>query len=131
MNLPLKTTFFTHCSPDSLNALLLAVSGVIALSIPAVTQAQETLHEDASCIEVAVNGQRIAPSAECLSSKLRPPASPASRNHRTEPLGSKTITQKPPNQLGLFNHASTSHRMGNQLGVSVFPQRPEKGPAPR
>jgi len=34
------------------------------------------------------------------------------------------IAQRPANQLGLFNRAATSHRMGNQFGHSVYPQRP-------
>ena len=39
-------------------------------------------------------------------------------------MGSEAIVQRPGNQLGVFNRAATSHRMGNTFGTSVYPQRP-------
>lgn len=79
----------------------------------------------APCTEVEVNGVRAATSFACLTDKLRP--------HTTHGIGgqvpgaglqSEAIVQRPPNQLGLFNRAATSTRMGNGFGVSVYPQRP-------
>ena len=61
-----------------------------------------------SCVEVVVNGERT-PSYSCLTQKLQP---------------TEAITQRPSNQLGLFNQAATSNRMGNTFGTSVYPQRP-------
>jgi hypothetical protein len=45
-------------------------------------------------------------------------------------LAAEAIAQRPSNQLGLYNEAATSHRMGNNpFGTSVNPQRPAS-PAP-
>ncbi|RCJ05512.1 hypothetical protein DDK22_26295 [Cupriavidus necator] len=44
-------------------------------------------------------------------------------------LAVEAIAQRPSNQLGLYNEAATSHRMGNTFGTSVYPQRPAS-PAP-
>ncbi|MGX6567637.1 hypothetical protein [Cupriavidus necator] len=78
-------------------------------------------------VEVEVNGER-APSFPCLTQKLQPanagrPARPDSG------LAAEAIAQRPSNQLGLYNEAATSHRMGNTFGTSVYPQRPAS-PAP-
>ncbi|WP_370679456.1 hypothetical protein [Comamonas sp. GB3 AK4-5] len=85
----------------------------------------------ASCLEVEVDGQRVPPSFECLTSKLspQPQAAPtAAQRHASDPLAAEAITQRPSNQLGLFNRAATGHRMGNQFGISAFPQRPPETP---
>lgn len=90
---------------------------------PAVTATAAT--DTAACIEVEVDGVR-APSYNCLSQKLQPKATP---NSTTPPqMGSEAIVQRPPNQLGLFNRAATSNRMGNTFGTSVYPQRPPAKP---
>jgi hypothetical protein len=81
-----------------------------------------------SCIEVEVDGEK-APSYACLSQRLSP-AAPAARPS-DQGLASESITQRPGNQLGVFNRAATSNRMGNTFGNSVYPQRPPPtAPAP-
>lgn len=79
----------------------------------------------ASCVEVEVNGVR-APSYACLTQKLRA-AKPGPNPNPLPGLASEQILNRPGNQLGLFNRAATSNRMGNTFGTSVYPQRP---PAP-
>jgi len=76
-----------------------------------------------SCVEVVVNGERT-PSYACLTQKLRPTAPPRTADGAPPGLASEAITQRPSNQLGLFNRAATEHRMGNTFGTSVYPQRP-------
>lgn len=76
-----------------------------------------------SCVEVVVNGERT-PSYDCLTQKLRPTAPPRTADGTAPGLASEAITQRPSNQLGLFNRAATGHRMGNTFGTSVYPQRP-------
>lgn len=77
------------------------------------------------CAEVTVNGVR-APSFECLTHKLQPrPQLPPQGAGDAQPgLASEGIVLRPSNQLGLFNRAATSTRMGNTFGTSVYPQRP-------
>lgn len=76
-----------------------------------------------SCVEVVVNGERT-PSYACLTQKLRPTAPPRAPDGAQPGMASEAITQRPSNQLGLFNRAATEHRMGNTFGTSVYPQRP-------
>ncbi|RSZ35569.1 hypothetical protein EJO66_16380 [Variovorax beijingensis] len=76
-----------------------------------------------SCVEVMVNGER-APSYACLTQKLSPAAPPRGAGDPPPGMASEAITQRPSNQLGLFNRAATGHRMGNTFGTSVHPQRP-------
>lgn len=75
------------------------------------------------CAEVTVNGVR-APSYDCLTQKLQPTAPPQGADGTQPALASEAIVQRPSNQLGLFNRAATSTRMGNTFGTSVYPQRP-------
>ena len=75
------------------------------------------------CVEVAVNGERT-PSYDCLTEKMRPPASARAPDAAQPGLASEAIVQRPSNELGLFNRAATGHRMGNTFGTSVYPQRP-------
>lgn len=78
----------------------------------------------APCTEVEVNGVRTS-SFACLTDKLRPNTARERGDPASKPaLQSEAIVQRPPNQLGLFNRAATSTRMGNNFGVSVYPQRP-------
>lgn len=96
---------------------------------PGVVQAQTAsdtaLQDTPTCVEVTVNGQRVPPLPECLTRKLQPaPKPPANPRAADAPLAAEAITQRPSNQLGLFNRAATGHRMGNQFGISAFPQRP-------
>ena len=76
-----------------------------------------------SCVEVTVNGERT-PSYACLTQKLRPAAPARTAGDAPPGMASEAITQRPSNQLGLFNRAATGHRMGNTFGTSVYPQRP-------
>ena len=76
-----------------------------------------------SCVEVTVNGVRT-PSYACLTQKLRPAAPSRTAGDAPPGTASESITQRPSNQLGLFNRAATGHRMGNTFGTSVYPQRP-------
>ncbi len=109
------------CSLLSLIAIGLLHAGVLHASEPATSAATDT----AACVEVEVDGVR-APSYNCLSQKLQPKATP---NSTTPPqMGSEAIVQRPSNQLGLFNRAATSNRMGNTFGTSVYPQRPPAKP---
>ena len=81
---------------------------------------------EAACVEVEVNGVRT-PSYACLTQKLR--AAKPGQNPNTLPgLNSEQILNRPGNQLGLFNRAATSNRMGNTFGTSVYPQRPPPPP---
>ena len=76
-----------------------------------------------SCVEVTVNGERT-PSYDCLTQRLQPKAAPRGPDDAQPGMASEAITQRPSNQLGLFNRAATGHRMGNTFGTSVYPQRP-------
>jgi len=76
-------------------------------------------------MEVEVNGEKLL-SYSCLTLKLKPTVKTQAQS-RTQPImGSESIVQKPANQLDLFNHAATSHRMGKAFGNSVTPQRPAR-----
>jgi hypothetical protein len=100
----------------------IAAAGVVNVAV-AGTEARASA---TPCVDVEVNGER-APSYPCLSEKLLP----ADGKKTAKPgggLASESIVQRPSNQLGLFNHAATSHRMGNAFGTSVHPQRPAAPP---
>ena len=107
----------------------IATALVCVLCGQAVAQAQETNAASVSdtgadsCVEVTVNGER-APSYDCLTQKLQPKAPPRGPDDAQPGMASEAITQRPSNQLGLFNRAATGHRMGNTFGISVYPQRP-------
>lgn len=73
-----------------------------------------------ACVDVEVNGER-APSYSCLTQQLAPPQHSTAGQRQ---LGSESIANRPSNQLGLYNRAGTEHRMGNNFGSSVLPQRP-------
>lgn len=86
--------------------------------------AQAAPDAPAPCTEVEVNGVRTT-SFACLTDKLRPNTARERGDPASQPaLPSEAIVQRAPNQLGLFNRAATSTRMGNNFGVSVYPQRP-------
>jgi hypothetical protein len=107
----------------------LAIAAVAAAGMAKVGAAQTPARAEAApCVEVQVNGER-APSYPCLSRKLLPADGKATAN-RGGGLASESIVQRPSNQLGLFNHAATSHRMGNAFGTAVHPQRPATAPPP-
>lgn len=104
----------------------LTIAAIAAAGVVEVVAAQTPAPAGATpCVEVEVNGER-SPSYACLTEKLLP----ADAKKAARPgggLASESIVQRPAPQLGLFNHAATSHRMGNTFGTSVYPQRP---PAP-
>lgn len=95
----------------------------IASAMATAQPAPATSEAEPSCVEVEVDGVR-APSYACLTQKLSPAKSSAGRVPPSEGLASEAIAQRPSNQLGLFNRAATSNRMGNTFGTSVYPQRP-------
>ncbi|MFC7286797.1 hypothetical protein ACFQPC_01995 [Herminiimonas glaciei] len=108
-------------SLPAIAAIGLLYAGLLHASEPAAPAATGT----AACVEVEVDGVRT-PSYNCLSQKLQPKATP---NSTIPPqMGSEAIVQRPSNQLGLFNRAATSNRMGNTFGTSVYPQRPPAKP---
>lgn len=78
------------------------------------------------CVEVEIAGKREQ-SMSCLSEKLLPPASAASRRPATV-SGAEAAVQRPSNQLGLYNRAALEHRMGTAFGKSVTPHRPPPAP---
>lgn len=109
-------------SYSDLRVVLLAAG----LALPSVALAQTpaipwgSRAEPASCVEVEVNGYR-APSYDCLSQQMAPRARAP---HEAPGLASEGVARTPSNQLGLFNRAATSNRMGSNFGNSAFPQRP-------
>ena len=90
---------------------------------PAPAASAPAADDAGSCIEVEVNGEKT-PSFACLTQKLRPAAGVGKATPPPPALGSEAIILRPSNQLGLFNRAATSNRMGNTFGTSVYPQRP-------
>jgi hypothetical protein len=103
---------------------LLALCGLPVLSAAAADQPQAARADEEPCVEAEVNGQR-SQSFACLTQKLMPAKSPqAGAGGANSMTASEEIARRPSNQIGLFNYSATSHRMGNQFGVSVFPQRP-------
>ncbi|EXF47482.1 hypothetical protein BAY1663_00156 [Pseudomonas sp. BAY1663] len=75
-----------------------------------------------ACIDVAVDGYKTL-SYECLGQQMtNRQGDTAARKNQQEMAFS--ITNRASNQLGLFNQAATSHRMGANFGRSAFPQRP-------
>lgn len=109
-------------------SFLYGVAALAACGFSGVVSAQPQPEAEArtsadSCVEVVVNGERT-PSYACLTQKLQPTAPPRGADGAQPGLASEAITQRPSNQLGLFNQAATSHRMGNTFGTSVYPQRP-------
>ncbi|MDP9602641.1 UNVERIFIED_ORG: hypothetical protein J2W38_002428 [Variovorax paradoxus] len=102
------------------------IAAVLLLGCCLGASAQEndaTATQARPCVEVTVNGERT-PSYDCLTEKLRPPASARAPDAVQPGLASEAIVQRPSNELGLFNRAATDHRMGNTFGTSVYPQRP-------
>lgn len=109
----------------SLAAIGLLTAGWLHAAEPVVVPASKAGKDDPACVEVEVDGVR-APSYNCLSQKLQPKTTPSNPN--APQMGSEAIIQRPSNQLGVFNRAATSNRMGNTFGTSVYPQRPPEKP---
>ena len=101
------------------------------LSVFCLTSAQamaqmKSAAASASCVDVTVN-DHPALSYACLNQRLALVAN-------TPPgpqLQLDAVTSAPSNQqLGQFNFSALSHRMGDNLGKSVYPQRPPPAPPP-
>ncbi len=122
--------------PQPADALMNAAkprrAGVATLALlllaPWLCHAQAPGDGAAACIEVEVDGQRAPPSFECLTQRLAPAGQGARPSQAAPRLASEAIVLRPSNQLGLFNQSATSNRMGNQFGISAFPQRPGDAP---
>lgn len=115
---------------QSLMTCLMALLGITPFSSVFAAEAAPaaTAAPGDPCIGVEVNGQR-SQSFGCLTQKLQPTPSAQAGNPESKIAGSEEIAHRPSNQVGLFNYSALSHRMGNQLGVSVFPQRAPTAPA--
>lgn len=112
---------FLHGIATALVCVLCGEAAAQAAQGADVASAKDTSVD--SCVEVTVNSER-APSYDCLTQKLQPKAAPRGPDDAQPGMASEAITQRPSNQLGLFNRAATGHRMGNTFGTSVYPQRP-------
>lgn len=79
------------------------------------------------CVDVSVNQHSVL-AFDCLSRALATPASAP----RPPMVPMDAVSTEPSNrQVGQYNAAALSHRMGNQLDKSVLPQRPPPAvPAP-
>ncbi|HEY4317889.1 MAG TPA: hypothetical protein VGN04_09825 [Herbaspirillum sp.] len=109
---------------------LFAWCGLPVFSASAADLAQPAQADADACVDVVVNGQH-SQSFACLTQKLQPAKTPqASVGGANSLTTSEEIARRPSNQIGLFNYSATSHRMGNQFGISVFPQRPAPQPPP-
>ena len=100
------------------------------MSAPVTAQTVAPVHavpsgQASSCVDVAVN-DHPALSYACLNQQL---AASADASSGPQPQ-LDAVTHAPSNQqLGQFNFSALSIRMGNNLGKSVYPQRPPP-PAP-
>lgn len=123
--------------PSSLTLLALALS-CAATALPSQAATDGTPAgatkpaASSACVDVEVNGYRSL-SFDCLSTQMHPEAK--NPNAQNPALASEEIARRAPNQLGLFNQAAFSNRMGGNLGRSAVPQRPPRGgnaiPAPQ
>jgi hypothetical protein len=74
-----------------------------------------------TCVDVAINDHPVL-AYDCLNQQL---ALPATGGAAVRGLDASDVARLPSNQqVGQFNLSSFSHRMGANLGKSVFPQRP-------
>lgn len=104
-------------------ALLIAVLCTTSAPIVAQTSAPMhpgTSHSSSSCVDVSVN-DHPALSYACLNQRL----AESTDSRGGPPIQLDAVTREPSNrQVGQFNFAAFSIRMGNSLGKSVVPQRP-------
>jgi len=72
-----------------------------------------------SCTDVEIDGRRV-PSYDCLSQLMTP-----RETHAGAPALSADAAQSAmSNRAGLYNASALQHRMGSNLGKSVYPWRP-------
>lgn len=77
-----------------------------------------------SCMEVEINGYRALP-YDCYQQLMSPPAVPRAAGTPLTRFDAD-ISQRQPNQIGLYSLSTLKNRMGNNLGKSALPQRPAK-----
>lgn len=109
---------------DLMKQLMLRVikTAILANAAISLAQAQEA---SSSCVDIEVDGQRTM-SYACLQEKLQKKALQEAQRPKTS--NSETIIEQAPNRLGMPTPATLSNRMGNNLGHSVKPQRPDDTP---
>lgn len=116
-DIPLRATRILLALGLALPTAVLAQAAVP--SPPSAAQA-----DPSACVDVEVAGYRSL-SYDCLSQQMAPrPRAP----HENPALASEGVANMPSNQLGLFNRAATSNRMGSNFGNSALPQRPPNSP---
>jgi hypothetical protein len=108
-----------------LQALLLSS---VAICLPTMAD-EEIKKEDSTLPDIEVKAHPSL-SYDDLTKKMSPPQTPEMLARNNSQMGSEAIINRPSNQLGLFNYATTSIRMGNAFGVSTTPQRPPRPQAP-
>lgn len=100
--------------------VLLALGLALPTTVLAQSAAPARQADPSACVDVEVAGYRSL-SYDCLSQQMAPrPRAP----QENPALASEDVARMPSNQLGLFNRAATSNRMGNNFGKSALPQRP-------
>ena len=110
-----------------MRASVLLIGSCYLMSAPLLAQTSTSVHAAAqasSCVDVAVN-DHPALSYACLNQQLGASAQTASGPQPQL----DAVTHAPSNQqAGQFNFSALSIRMGNNLGKSVYPQRPPPTP---
>lgn len=99
----------------------LLVLGVGALPLMNAVAGEPTAPSPPSCVEVSIN-QRSVLAFDCLSRALAP--SDAANPMARAPVMDAVALEPSNRQVGQYNFSALSHRMGNNLGKSVLPQRP-------
>jgi hypothetical protein len=106
---------------------ILLISSLYLMSAPLMAQTSATIHSvgpGSSCVDVAVN-DHPALSYACLNQQLAASSEVASGPQPQL----DAVAHAPSNQqVGQFNFSALSNRMGNNLGKSVYPQRPPPPP---
>lgn len=72
-----------------------------------------------SCVDVSINQQAVL-AFDCLSRQLAAGVVPAAPAPALDAVAKAPSNQ----QVGQYNFSALSHRMGSNLGKSVWPQRP-------
>lgn len=101
---------------------VLPSSLVLLLVVTTQAGATEPGKGSSGCLDVAVDGYKTL-SYECLGQQMTNRQGDTAARKNQEAMAF-SISNRAPNQLGLFNQAGTSHRMGSNFGKSAFPQRP-------
>jgi hypothetical protein len=106
------------------SAVLIGSLYLVAAPLLAQTSASRSSHgtsvQASSCVDVTVN-DRPALSYGCLNQQLAASADTGGAPQS----GLDAVAHAPSNQqAGQFNFSALSIRMGNNLGKSVYPQRP-------